>query len=241
MKTKFLKPFVATGMASIAMLLSSLTASATIITATLDTDFSGPQNATVFPVVTFDDMDTAGSVQLTVDISALDTANKISDLWFNFAGDATLLSFINEVGPATSSRLTCNNCNTLGPMGHFRPDGDGFFDVHFAWPTADATAFSGGSIYQIDLTLAGITANDFNLVSIAPENAESNSFHCVAVHLQGLGPGDDSDHLGASTCEVGTGGGGGGGGSTDIAEPGTLALFGLGLTGLAFARRKKAA
>lgn len=212
----------------------SLPAAATIVTATPNNDFTGTIGTTGFPTITFDDKGSAGSVEITIDLTnLLPTTAFTSDWWFNFSGDATQLTFANFIkDPANSfadpTIETCNNCTSPSS---FRPGGGGFFDVHLAFETSANERFNSGEVFIFDALLAGITADNFNLQSIAGPGDTSNDFHCVATHVQGLTSGGGSDHLGAGDCTTGRP-------PQGIPEPGILLLVGSGLLGLALLRRR---
>ena len=213
-------------LAIIATLFISVNAHATLISATPNADFSGTISATGFPTITFDDFGGTGTVTVEIDLTNLAPSTAFtSDWWFNFDGNATSLGFGNISKTGTFDTPTFNTCNNCTNLSSFRPDGDGFFDIWLSFVTSGSARFDAGEILKFDITLAGITANDFNLLSIAGTGDTSNDFHCVATHVQGT-TGDGSDHLGASSC------------SSNVPEPTTLALMSLGLIGLGFNRRR---
>ena len=194
-----------------ATLMVSQSAVADIFTATPNVDFSGTQGTATYPTITFDDENSAGTVKVTIDmtgVTSLDaTATPFSsDWWFNFNGNATTLSFgsftVDSGVVAEPDYNTCNNCTSPAS---FRPDGDGFHDIHLEFSTQNGTAtgdrFSSGEKVSFVITGAGITAGDFNVQSMAGPGDTSNDFFCVATHMQGLGSaGDGSDFLGAANC-----------------------------------------
>jgi hypothetical protein len=123
---------------------------------------------------------------------------------------------------------TCNNCSG-GAFNEFRPDGDGFFDVVLGFETAAGDRFDAGEIVEFDITLAGITADNFNLQSI-PGTGGGGTW-CAATHAQGLGPdGEDSDFLGGQ-CERFP--------PVEIPEPGTLLLLGFAAFGAGLVGRRR--
>jgi hypothetical protein len=209
-------------------------ASAVVVSAVLNTDFSGTTDATGFPSISFNDFDGSGLVHVTLDNTNLAPATAFtSEWWFNFSGDATQLTLDNFTTSGGDGVLlppsidTCNNCTDAA----FRPDGDGFFDVVLGFETAAGDRFDAGEIVEFDITLAGITADNFNLQSIAGPGNTSNDFWCAATHAQGVGPaGEDSDFLGGQ-CERFP--------PVEIPEPGTLLLLGFAAFGAGLVGRRR--
>jgi hypothetical protein len=213
-------------------------ASAVIVSSTLNTDFSGATDATGFPTISFNDFDGSGTVHVILNNTGLAPADTAftSDWWFNFSGDATQLTlgnFTTSGGDGVTlppGVATCNNC-TGGGNSEFRPDGDGFFDVWLEFATAAGGRFDAGEIVEFDITLAGITADNFNLQSIDGPGDTTNDHWCAATHGQGLTNGA-SDFLGGQCDRFPPAGNG-------APEPGTLLLLGATALGAGLVGRRR--
>lgn len=218
------------GLALAAMIILAFSmqpASAGTISFNLDLEYSGafpPAGGTPWVVATFDDGGGTGVVTLTLDTSGLVGVEFLSEFYFNLdpaLNPPPVLGFANQ-------DITDASFNSFSRgIDCCKADGDGFFDATFAFLANDFTA---GELWSIDLTLAGIDANSFNFLSTGGGNSPNGLF--VAAHIQGIGTG------GADSGWI-TGGGNGNG--NEVPEPGTLALFGLGLAAMGLARRRKQA
>lgn len=78
---------------------------------------------------------------------------------------------------------------------------------------------------------SGASGGGFSIYSLGPDGASSGEWATAPTLLDGEGLGRYVSHLSWY----------GRGGSTEVPEPGTLALLGAGLFGLGFARRRRAA
>jgi hypothetical protein len=151
----------------------------------------------------------------------------ITSWFFNFSGDASMISF-------TEVDITDAAVNaTLGMNDTYKADGDGFFDIKFdfAPPSGNlATRFTGGETIIYELTyVAPISAFDFNLFSAPGGGAGS---YLSAAHVQSI---DDPAFCGPDDPECGSGWIGA------VPVPAAVWLFGSGLLGLiGIARRKRA-
>ena len=198
------------------------TAQADSVTFVLDESF-GAVPPTGSPTITFDDENTAGSVELTFDLTDLSGGEKVGSWYFNFVDDPTTLSFSHDSGAEASGIATSNSFD-------FQANGDGLYKIQFDWPPANAVAFHAGDVVVYDITGAGIVAIDFDLLG-APGPGEGNPgpFH-TAAHVQSTGDDNEgSDWRGNSN----------GNGNGTIPEPASAALVVLGLAGVAFRRRRR--
>lgn len=195
-------------------------AKANIITFELDTEFSGATQpaGTDLPWLEakFDDQNTIGSVNLKLEAKLTGT-EKITEVYLNFDDlkDVTLLAF------STSDPIDSIQTG----MNAFKADGDGWYDILISFPNSGTDLFDNFNEYYITITLAGITANDFDFLS---SPGGGNGIWGAAAHVQGVGDtGGDSGWIGPSE------------GFTPIPEPATMLLLGTGLVGVAGATRKK--
>ena len=212
--------------------LFSLQASAASVTFNLDYEFSGAQEpqsmTTPWAVATIDDsFGGANTVRLTMNATNLVGTESITSWFFNFSGDASMISF-TEVD-VTDAAVNA----TLGNNDTYKADGDGFFDIKFDFAPPQGqleTRFTGGETIIYDLTyVAPISAFDFNLFS-APSGGAGT--YLSAAHVQSI---DDPAFCGPDDPGCGSGWIGA------VPVPAAVWLFGSGLLGLiGIARRKRA-
>lgn len=161
---------------------------------------SGPVSATLADTGT-------GEVTLTLDTSGLNLSTEFVSNWqFNFLGDTSALSFAYVGGSSTGPAATVS----LGDDS-FKADGDGYFDILLAFPTASGNRFNLDEVVVYTITGTGITASNFIDFSV---ESGGQGIYLSAAHIQGTQGG--SDWLGA------------------VPEPSTalLVLAGLGLLGM---------
>ncbi len=192
----------------ILLALSPVPAAATSITFDLDFEFSGGTTPSGVPSVTIDDFGGSGVVQVSI-TSNLSGTEFIDDLYLNFSGNPNLLS------PTFVSGVQANN--VLFGSNAFKADGDGFYDILLDYPPPGSPKFGAGATSVYLFTLAGITANDFNLESLCSQGCGNGSFFAAA-HVQSIGPnGSGSGWVGSQ------------GSIQLIPEPASLLLMGSGL------------
>lgn len=199
-----------------AILLAVLPASgalAATITLDLSVHFgSDPSTASSGPIsATFEDTG-SDEVTLTLDTNGLNLSSEfVSDWHFNFLGVADALTFTYVGGSSTGPAATLIS---LGDDA-YKADGDGWYDILLAFPTAESNRFNLDEMVVYTITGSGVTASGFNDYSV---EGGGQGTYLSAAHIQGT-QNSGSDWLGA------------------VPEPSTVVLLGLGLTALGFTSR----
>ena len=231
MKTFFRKSRLAVALAaSLSLLATAGTAQAALFEIDFTTSgaFNGnashvpasPGSNTVFATAIFDDHGGSGSVTLTMSVLNNLTGGAYVNDWYFNVSSAPLTSVTFVPGGTAASSVSFTTVDG------YKADGTGGnFDLRFQFPTNNPGELAQGHTSVYNLVGAGITANSFNAFSAG---AGPGGPYLSALHVQGYG---NSVWIGGDP--------GGGGGGSQIPEPATLALIGLGLFGLAATRRRQ--
>lgn len=210
-------------------------AQAAQVTFNLDTVFStgavAPDGFGPYAKVVLDDGGTAGSVTMTISLAADIGSANLSQLYLNYdsalvATDNQLFAFdTNSTGPDADNGQGQNGIFTGG---QYQADGDGIYDMYFDFPpppgNGTANSFDANEWVKYTITLPGVTASSFNLLSLT--GGGEGPFYAAA-HFQTTGPGGkDSAWIGAVEPIV-------------VPAPAAVWLFGTGLLGLVGIARRK--
>jgi hypothetical protein len=205
-------------------------AHATILTHNFGTEFSdsgGTLSGVV--VVTLDDNNSAGTVNVTIDSSGLDASlsEKITGLYLNLNPDLDITS-LNWSFPGDN---TDPLASVQAATDDFQADGDGLYDILIRWSESEPGLFEADESDTITFALDGLLVSDFDFSSTAAGG--HGPFQAV---LRVISLGEDGSGSGWFSP---TNGGFDPGDETLVPEPGSLALFGVGLAGLALGIRRR--
>lgn len=171
----------------------------------------------VFAKATFTDTGTNKvQLQMTV-LPGLDSNAYVNDWAFNLKSGSTITSATVNGTPVASG------VDFTSPTKNFFGTGGNVFELIFNYSNSNPGQISIGNTSTYDLVGNSLTANSFNT---------STDGIFSAVHVQGFGNGK-SGLFGGTTTNPG-------GGGNSVPEPTSIALLGLGLFGIAAARRKAA-
>ncbi len=208
---------------------SDTEALADTVTYDFNIEFSGataPSGTPPWLRAIFDDADSSGSVALTMQVlNITDVLAKVTEWDFNLIDESIPLTFAHVSGAVATVSTGINA---------FKADGDGWFDIKFAFPNTPASATLGNQGFSSSaytITGAGINAHSFVALS-APGGGSSPGPFFSAAHVQGLGAGGGYSGWVAPS---------GSGSVVVTSAPGGLSLFASGLLGLVALRRRRRA
>lgn len=215
--------------------------------------FCGPAHASVIYDLNFTHAGYGpgpfGKVTLTQQTDQVDVLVDLTD-GFGFAntgsGPAFAFNLSSTFAGATVSLLTPSADFSVGNSGSVNPWGT--FSNTIVWKKGAPTGLSGSNPVPIDPMSFSVSASGINVASFLASgqimvgggkgaHLDTNTGGYTFIADIGKIDGQVSGVAGATGQE--TDGGGGGGDQADVPEPGTIALFGLGLMGAALSRRRR--
>jgi len=182
---------------------------------------TAPDGPAPWLTAVFDDGGSAGSVELTLTVSAAVGDADVSEVYFNLNDslDATSLSFLRTggTGPVTGDISVYTGTNA------FQADGDGIYDILLDLPPPpgqQGSRFQAGETLVFDITgIGSLTVADFNY--IAEIGGSNGPFFAAAKVISTGEGGESSDWIGV------------------VPIPAAVWLFGSGLGILGWFRRRR--
>jgi hypothetical protein len=167
---------------------------------TYSADSVPPANAPPWLTATFDDHGTSGTVTLEIEPKNLSITEFIGACYFNLdsAMDPNLLQF----GALQKTGSFADPTILHVAQDSYKADGDGKYDILFAFAENEQARFNGGDKLRVDITGIGLWASSFDLLS---KPAGGNGPFTVAAHLQGIVvPGEPNGSAWIATPEPST-------------------------------------
>jgi hypothetical protein len=124
-------------------------------------------------------------VVLTIE-SFLGAGEFIDELDFNYGTNTpNTFAALSTSGPVSTGSFTSPAYSTGSNL--FQADGDGEYDIQFAFGTAQADRFDGADTYQITF----LNASEAEFFNYSNPRGGYGPFH-AAGHIQGIGPNSES-------------------------------------------------
>lgn len=168
-------------LAAVAILIGASTSARADISFVLDQEFSGADTPSGPVNVLIEDQ--GDDVKLTVSNGFSSASEFIAELYLNFTGDATALSFsaptvVGTLGPQTISTGSDD----------FKADGDGFFDILIGFDNAPpADRFGQGESISWVISSTGVNLDSTQFLALSAGGGNSPDGLYAAAHVQGIG------------------------------------------------------
>lgn len=147
-----------------------------------------PSGTAPWVTTTFQNDASAGGVLLTISGADLAGSEKLDTLYFNLnpADNVNNLTFAFQSEASPNGNVPAQATISTGEDA-FMADGDGKYDISFAFSTANQASFmNGDSITYLISGISGLTAADFDYLSTPAGGA--GPFYAAA-HIQAIGSG----------------------------------------------------
>jgi len=189
----------------------------------LDREYSGataPVGTAPWLTATITDV-APNTVRISLAATHLTGSEFVSEWDFNVAGA------LGAAGLSLSASSDADIASTGISLGSdaYKADGDGYFDLSFTWGNGQ---FTTGDSAWFEFTRSGLTADDFNELSLGSGNSPDGLI--TAAHVQAIGPSNSQSGWITGTPYT----------TTDkVPIPGALVLATAGLGIVGFVRRRK--
>lgn len=141
-----------------------------------------------------------GTVDLVL-TSSLAAGEKVSDMYFNY-GD----QYLSSLAFAITANTDGGAATVATGSNAFKADGDGFYDINFAFSTINPGSLTNGTSQTYRITGTNLDSGDFNFLS-SPVDANGhgsspNGTWLASVHVQGIAPNNTSGFVGGAPVPI---------------------------------------